>query len=69
MLFRSLIGVGLAFALSEALKLAIPGLPMKTTVGMAIAAPLFCLVVGILAGVLPARRAAGLDPVTALRAE
>lgn len=64
-----LAGVGLALALAETLRSVFPGLPLKTTAGMAIAAPLFCLLVGILAGVLPARRAAGLDPVTALRAE
>ncbi|MCG3193739.1 MAG: ABC transporter permease [Thermoanaerobaculia bacterium] len=63
------LGVGLAFGLSEGLKALVPGLPFRTPAEMVVGAPLFCLLAGILAGVLPARRAAALDPVSALRAE
>lgn len=63
------LGVGLAFGLSEGLKALVPGLPFRTSAEMVVGAPLFCLLAGILAGVLPARRAAALDPVSALRAE
>jgi putative ABC transport system permease protein len=64
-----LAGVALGLGISETLGVVAPGLPLKAPAGMVIGAPLFCLVVGILAGVLPARRAAQLDPVESLRAE
>jgi putative ABC transport system permease protein len=48
---------------------AAPGLPLSTP-PMAVAAALaMCLVVGVVSGVAPARRAAQLDPVEALRTE
>ena len=46
-----------------------PALPLATPAGAVVAALLMSLVVGIAAGVIPARRAAALDPVDALRAE
>jgi putative ABC transport system permease protein len=48
---------------------AVPGLPLSTPPLAVVAALLMCLVVGVVSGVAPARRAAGLDPVDALRAE
>ena len=68
-LVGGVLGVGLAFGLSGGLKALVPGLPFRTPAEMVVGAPLFCLLAGILAGVLPARRAAALDPVSALRAE
>lgn len=47
----------------------IPALPAHTSWGYAATAELLAIVVGLIAGVLPARRAAGLHPVEALRAE
>ena len=44
-----------------------PELPLKTSPENAVLAVVFSAVVGILAGVLPARRAANMDPVEALR--
>ena len=62
-------GVALGFAVEVVARTFVPGLPMATPPGAVAAALLMSLAVGIAAGVLPARRAAALDPVDALRAE
>jgi putative ABC transport system permease protein len=63
------IGIGLGIALARAIQLFVPGLPIHTPVPYVVAALVVSLVVGLASGVLPARRAARLDPVEALRAE
>jgi putative ABC transport system permease protein len=50
-------------------RLFLPGLPVTTPPRYVAAAILVSLVVGLASGVLPARRAARLDPIEALRAE
>ena len=62
-------GVAIGFAVQWVLEAAVPGLPLATPPEAVLAALAMSLVVGIAAGVIPARRAASLDPVDALRAE
>jgi len=64
-----LAGLGLGVGGAQLLHFAVPGLPVRTPWSYAIAAELLAAVIGLAAGVLPARRAALLDPVVALRAE
>ncbi|WP_243288043.1 ABC transporter permease [Geothrix terrae] len=62
---------GLAFGVlvQAVLRTIVPGLPLATPPEAVAAALLMTLAVGAAAGVLPARKAAGLDPIEALRAE
>ncbi len=64
-----LLGVGLGLGICMLLRTAIPGLPVSTPPEFVVAAVAISLATGLLSGVLPARRAARLDPVEALRAE
>ena len=64
-----MIGLGGGIALAALLELAVPAMPVSIPYALVIPALALCTVIGILSGVLPASRAAGLDPVEALRAE
>jgi len=62
-------GLGVGMGLIALSRAAAPGLPLSTPPLAVVAALTMCLVVGIVSGVAPARRAADLDPVEALRTE
>jgi putative ABC transport system permease protein len=62
-------GILLALAVIALLRVVIPGLPVSAAWAYIAAAVLVAAVIGLVAGVLPAVRAARLDPVESLRAE
>ncbi|MHB8666129.1 MAG: ABC transporter permease [Burkholderiales bacterium] len=62
-------GLLLGWSAAIALHLALPALPVHTPWSYAVLAELVALAVGLAAGVMPARRAALLDPLEALRSE
>jgi len=62
-------GLGAGLGLGALARALVPGLPFSTPPLYVAAALLLCIATGLLSGVAPARRAARLDPVEALRAE
>lgn len=59
----------LGIALAQLLRLLLPTLPVHTPWSFAMSALAMLAMIGLLAGVLPARSASRLDPIEALRAE
>jgi putative ABC transport system permease protein len=62
-------GVAVGLGIAGLLRIGVPGLPVYTPPSYVVAAVIVSAVAGLVAGVLPARRAAALDPVEALHAE
>lgn len=62
-------GLVLGAGLAQTIKLALPEFPVHTPWNFALGAEVMAATIGLLAGVLPARHAAQLDPIEALRTE
>jgi putative ABC transport system permease protein len=62
-------GIAFGLGIGALLRLVVPGLPVETPIRFVLAGLVVSFVTGIVAGVAPARRAASLDPIEALRAE
>ncbi|MFQ5415719.1 MAG: ABC transporter permease [Myxococcota bacterium] len=68
-LIGGVLGIAAGLGIASLLRIAAPGLPIFTPLGYVFAAVLVSALAGLIAGVLPARRAAALEPTEALRAE
>ena len=71
-LLAALGGIGgllLGGLIIEMIRIFVPAMPLKYSLPYALAAETVAILIGLLAGVLPARKAANLDPVNALRTE
>jgi putative ABC transport system permease protein len=62
-------GVVLGLGVGAVLRFAVPGLPVETPLRFVVAGLAVSVATGLVSGVAPARRAALLDPIEALRAE
>jgi len=62
-------GLALGLGVAGLIRAFLPSLPVETPWSYAIAAEISSVLIGLVAGVLPARRAAQLDPLEALRSE
>ena len=68
-LVGGIVGVCSGLGIAKLVVALVPGLPLHTPFRFVVLALVVSLSVGLLSGVLPARRAARLDPLEALRTE
>ena len=68
-LLGGVIGLLLGAAIIFGARLVLPGLPIQLSLNIVLIAVGFSAAVGVLSGVVPAKRASDLDPVEALRYE
>ena len=64
-----LAGLGMGIGIAQGLHWLFPALPVHTPMFFAVLAECSAVMIGLIAGVMPARRAAQMDPVEALRTE
>lgn len=62
-------GLLLALSIAELIHFTVPAIPVHTPWHYVLMAEALAVIVGLAAGVMPARQAAGMNPVDALRAE
>jgi putative ABC transport system permease protein len=67
--FGGILGLLLGVGVAQLVHLLVPKFPVHTPWSFAVGALVVSCVIGLLAGVLPARSASRLDPIDALRAE
>ena len=63
------LGLAAGFGITQLLRLFVPALPVQMTWPFVLFSLALAVLIGVIAGTMPARRAAALDPVEALRAE
>jgi putative ABC transport system permease protein len=63
------IGIGVGFALAGLIRVVFPGVPFALSLPYVVAAFVTSMLVGLICGVVPARRATRLDPIEALHAD
>jgi putative ABC transport system permease protein len=64
-----LLGLAAGLGIASLLRALVPGLPIHAPIHYLVAALVMSFVTGVLSGIAPARRAASLEPVDALRSE
>ena len=62
-------GLVLALSIAELIQITVPSIPVHTPWFFVVMAESLAVIVGLIAGVVPARRAANMNPVNALRTE
>ena len=65
--FGGLAGLALGIGIVQLLRILLPEMPVNLSPTYIFASQFVALLIGLIAGLLPARRAAAMDPVTALR--